>query len=312
MFLGVDIGGTNIKAAIVDDAGSIVHQLSQPTEAERGKDAMLQDIRSVIENALRDVPAIRAVGVGITGIVHPTEGCVYYPPNLPGWEVVPLADFLRSFSPVPVAIDNDANVAALAESELGAGRNFSHFLYVTLGTGVGGGIIINNRLFTGERGGAGEIGHIIIDINARRQEGQKAFQPGTLEEYIGRKGILHIASGCAERYPDSLLHSFPQVDVRQISAAAEQGDQAALECFETAGTYLGLGLVSILSVLDMRAVVVGGGISQSHPLLLETAQRTLRERSLPTIAREAQVIRAHFGNDAGVVGAAMLGKLAVE
>lgn len=312
MFLGLDIGGTNIKTAIVDDSGSIVHQLSQPTHAERGKDAVLQDIRSLIEEVLHTTPSIRAIGVGVPGVVNPANGCIYYPPNLPGWDVVPLTDFLRSFSPVPVAVDNDANVAALAESEIGAGRNFSHFLYVTLGTGVGGGIIVNNRLFRGERGGAGEVGHIVVDMHAPQEEGQQSFRPGTLEEYIGRKGILHIARECAARHEDSLLHSFPKVDVQHISAAAEQGDAAALECFRTTGKYLGLGLVSILTILDMRIVVVGGGISLSHALLLETAQQTLRERALPTIAREAQVIRAHFGNDAGVIGAAMLGKLAVE
>lgn len=312
MFLGLDIGGTNIKAGIVNDDGALVHQFSQPTEAQRGRDAMLQDIRSVVEQVLQSTPSIRAIGVGVPGVVNPANGCVYYPPNLPGWEIVPLTDILRSYSPVPVAVDNDANVATLAESELGAGRNFSHFLYVTLGTGVGGGIIVNNRLFTGERGGAGEIGHIVVDVHARREEGQQAFRTGTLEEYIGRKGILRMARECAERYPDSLLHSFPEVDVRQISQAADEGDRAALECLETAGLYLGLGLASVLVVLDMRQVVVGGGISLAHPLLLDTTQRILRERAFPTIAGEAQVLRARFGNDAGVIGAAMLGKLAAE
>ncbi len=311
MYLALDIGGTNIKAAIVRNDGSIVRHLSQPTEAARGRDAMLTDIRTLIETTLRDQPSIQAVGVGVPGIVHPADGCVYYPPNLPGWEIVPLTDIIREYSGLPTAVDNDANAAALAESVLGAGRGYEHFLYITLGTGVGGGIIAGHNLYRGERGGAGEVGHIIIDARAKHEPGQPLFRTGTLEELIGRQGILRTARECAGEAPDSLLHNRDDLDVHIISDAAAQGDAAALECFRRIGYYLGVGLASVVEILDMRHIVVGGGISQAHPLLLDTAQAVLRERVLPPL-QTAGIVRAHFGSDAGVIGAAMLARLAVQ
>lgn len=312
MFLGVDIGGTTIKIAVVQRDGTIVHRASQPTEAQRGKDALLADICTLVEHAVAAYPAIAAVGIGVPGVVNPKDGCVYHPPNLPGWDIVPLTSIVQRHTRVPVAVDNDANAAALAELELGAGRGHSHFVYVTLGTGVGGTLIANNRIFAGERGGAGEIGHIVIDAHAIPEQGQLPFRWGTLEECVGRHGILRLAKHHASQYPTSLLHTYTQLDVQHISEAVERGDEAARACFLQAGYYLGIGLASVLVLLDMRTLVVGGGISQAHPLLLATAQATLRERAFPTIAGEATIIKAAFGSDAGIVGAAMVGKLAVE
>lgn len=312
MFLGLDIGGTTIKAAVVDGDGVIIYRDLQPTDAQQGKEVVLSTIRSTIEQAIALHPSVVAIGIGVPGVVNPRDGCVYHPPNLPGWDVVPLASLVRSYTRVPVAVDNDANVAAVAELVLGAGRGHSHFLYVTLGTGVGGGIIVDHRLFVGERGGAGEIGHIVIDAHAAPEPNQLPFRPGTLEEFVGRKGILRLAAHYANQYPNSLLHTYTELDVQQISDAVERGDTAAQGCFRQAGYYIGIGLASALALLDMRTIVVGGGISQAHPLLLNTTQATLRERAIPTIASETQVLQAHFGSDAGVIGAAMIGKLAVE
>lgn len=312
MFLGLDIGGTTIKAAVVDSDGAIVYRTSQPTGAEQGKESVLSTIRSTIEHTIAAHPSVVAVGIGVPGVVNPQDGCVYHPPNLPGWDVVPLASLVQSYTHIPVVVDNDANVAAVAELLLGAGRGHAHFLYVTLGTGVGGGIIANNQLFVGERGGAGEIGHIVIDAHVLPEHGQLPFRPGTLEEFVGRKGILRLATYYASQYPTSLLHTYTELDVQHISDAVERGDIAAQACFRQAGYYIGIGLASALVLLDMRTIVVGGGISQAHPLLLGTAQATLQERAFPTIANEVQVLQAHFGSDAGVVGAAMIGKLAVE
>lgn len=304
MFGGIDIGGTNIKYGIINDQGEILQHYSVPTQADQGKDALIERLQSIITKLSAETTSI---GIGFPSVVNPRDGCIYHPPNLPGWGIVPLTELLSSVSSVPLIIDNDANVAALAESELGAGKDASHFLYITLGTGVGGGLIVDNHIFTGERGGAGEVGHIIIDIHDTPEQGKKNFQTGTLEEKIGRAGLLRLAKLTAERYPTSLLHA-ENLDVKDISDAAHRNDEAALECLSVAGRLLGYGLCSMLVILDMRVVVVGGGVSLSHPIFMETARNVVKERAFPTIAPEIELRLAKFGSTAGLVGAAMLGK----
>ncbi|MCS6808340.1 MAG: ROK family protein [Bacteroidota bacterium] len=310
MYAGIDIGGTSIKYGIVTADGEIRQQASVPTNPTSGKDAMIDQLQRIVRKLSNEAESI---GVGFPSVVNPSDGCIYHPPNLPGWGIVPLRELLQSVSIVPVAIDNDANVAAFAEASLGAGKHDSHFLYITLGTGVGGGIIVNHRIFTGERGGSGECGHILINVDAEPEDGTKpTFRTGTLEEAIGRHGLIRMAQNFAQLYPDSLLHQVAELDVKDISEAALRHDKAALLCLERAGKLLGLGLCSILAVLDMRIVVVGGGISQAHPILLDTARTMLKTRALPTIAPEAEIRPARFGSTAGLVGAAMLGKLHLD
>jgi glucokinase len=306
MYAGIDIGGTTIKYGIVTADGEIKQQASIPTNPESGKDAMIDQLQTIVKKLAAESESI---GVGFPSVVNPMDGCVYHPPNLPGWGIVPLVELLQSVSTVPVAIDNDANVAAYAEAALGAGKADTHFLYITLGTGVGGGIIINHRIFTGERGGAGECGHILINVDEVPFDGGEAtFRTGTLEEAIGRHGLIRMAKMFAAAHEDSLLHNVEDLDVKDISDAAVRHDKAALECLKRAGTLLGLGLCSMLAMFDMRIVVVGGGVSQAHPIFLDTARNMLKTRSLATIAPEAEIRPARFGSTAGLVGAAMLGK----
>lgn len=316
MYAGIDIGGTNIKYGVVSNTGEILFQDSHPTDAMRGKDVLIADIQAVIQSLQKQYPDIHSLGVGFPSVVNPKDGCVYYPPNLPGWGIVPLVQLLQDVATVPVAVDNDANVAALAESELGAGRNTPYFLYLTLGTGIGGGIIVNGRIYTGERGGAGEVGHIIIDSTDEptheMQQLGRSFRAGTLEERLGRVGLISLAQTFMSHYPDSILHTYKPLDVEHISIAVEQGDACAIECFTHAGYVLGLGIASALALLDMRIVVVGGGISNSHPLFLDSALSTLRTRALPTISPEVEIRKAYFSHNAGIVGAAILGKQKLE
>lgn len=308
MYAGIDIGGTSIKYGVTTKDGTILFQDSIPTEPEKGPDHMVSRLKKLINNISEAFPELLSFGVGFPSVVNPTDGCIYYPPNLPGWGIVPLVQMLQSATTLPVAIDNDANVAALAEATLGAGKNASHFLYVTLGTGVGGGIIINHSIFTGERGGAGEIGHIIIQAQDKKHD-EPAYRTGTLEHHIGRMGLIRMAKELAANYPDSSLHTYPELDVEHISICADQGDMAAIECMKKAGYLLGIGLATILNILDMRVVVIGGGISQSSALFFDTTLDTLKTRALPTIAQLAEIRKAHFSNHAGLVGAAMLGRL---
>lgn len=313
MFGGIDVGGTNIKFGLIDSDGTIQFQDSIPTNAHRGKDSVITTLHSIVARLQLHCSTLQSVGIGFPSVVNPRDKCVYYPPNMPGWEVVPLQDILQQRATIPIAIDNDANVAALAESEFGAGIHDSHFLYVTLGTGVGGAVVINKQLFTGERGGAGEIGHVIINAFAEptdyMQAHGRSFRAGVLEEYIGKTGIIEMAKSIALLHPQSQLHVYGnEIDVHNISEAAHNNDTAALLCLQQCGKLLGLGVASALALFDIRIVIVGGGISQSHDILLHTTQQTLQQRSLQTIAPEVVVRKAHFCSNAGIVGAAVLGK----
>ena len=308
MFAGIDIGGTSIKYGVTTKDGTILFQDSIPTEPEKGPDHMVSRLQKLIHDISEAFPELMSFGIGFPSVVNPTDGCIYYPPNLPGWGIVPLVQLLQSATTLPVAIDNDANVAALAEAKLGAGKNASHFLYVTLGTGVGGGIIINHSIFTGERGGAGEIGHIIIRADDVPGD-ELPYRTGTLEHYIGRYGLIRMAKEFAALHTDSTLHAYENLDVEDISHCADEGDEAAIQCMKQAGKMLGLGLATILAVLDMRVVVIGGGISQSSSIFYDSTLATLKARALPTIAQLAEIRKAHFSNNAGLVGAAMLGRL---
>ncbi len=308
LFAGVDIGGTTIKIGMIDEQGIIHAQYSYPTKADLGKDASVQWICDVCKEILDKHPHLVAFGLGCPGVVNPRDRSVYYPPNLLGWDIVPLADMVEKATGKPAFIDNDANAAAIAELEVGAGVGVPYFLYITLGTGVGGGIILDGKMYYGERGGAGEVGHIVVDIHAQPQEGQLNFQPGTLEELLGRKGLISMAKRISAQYPDSYLHTVGEIDVHHISEGVERHDPASVECFTIAGKILGLGIASILHLFDMRIVVIGGGISQAHPLFLDTARKILRERAMPTVGKESDIRVAKFGSTAGIVGAAMVAK----
>lgn len=317
MFGGIDVGGTNIKFGIIDSDGKIVWQDSMPTNAHLGKEAVIATLKNITVQLHEQHVGLQSIGIGFPSVVNPQNKCVYYPPNMPGWDVVPLQEILQQSLGVPVAIDNDANVAGLAESAFGAGRNDSHFLYVTLGTGVGGAIIIDKKLFTGERGGAGEIGHVVVNAFTEPTDEQRnsgrSFRAGVLEEYIGRNGLITMAKHIAAEHPDSMLHAYgDDLDVHHISESAHANDIAALQTLQQTGKLLGLGIASVLAVLDMRVVIVGGGISQSHDILLQTTHQTLQQRALQTIAPEVVVRKAHFTNHAGIVGAAVLGKQSIQ
>ncbi|MGA1250000.1 MAG: ROK family protein, partial [Candidatus Kapaibacteriota bacterium] len=225
MFAGIDIGGTSIKYGVTTKDGTILFQDSIPTEPDKGPDHMVSRLQKLIHDISEVFPELMSFGIGFPSVVNPTDGCIYYPPNLPGWGIVPLVQLLQSATTLPVAIDNDANVAALAEAKLGAGKNASHFLYVTLGTGVGGGIIINHSIFTGERGGAGEIGHIIIRADDIPGD-ELPYRTGTLEHHIGRYGLIRMAKEYAAQHNNSMLHKYENVDVEDISHCADEGDEA--------------------------------------------------------------------------------------
>lgn len=280
MLSGIDIGGTFIKFGLVETDGSIVEHGHTPTLAHEGREAVVARVIAIARDLASRNPG-HPIGIGVPGVVDPRTKTVQSPPNLPGWEQVPLQDLVADAIGVPVVVENDANAGAIAELRAGAGRHLADFLYVTLGTGIGGGVVIGGKLYTGPHGDAGEVGHVHIE-------------PGiVLEKVIGRVGIL-------KRYGGD-----QSVDVAEIDQRAVSGEQHAIDVLTETGTLLGIGLCSALAVLGLRSVIVGGGISRSQ-LILDTARESIRRNAIPTIARSFSLEPAHFQNDAGLVGAAML------
>ncbi|MBU3678990.1 MAG: ROK family protein, partial [Candidatus Kapabacteria bacterium] len=193
-FGAIDVGGTGIKYGVVDAAGVTVWEASVPTMADEGREAVVERICDVVHEIEERSSDIVAIGLGVPGIVDPDTKHVQAPPNLPGWDDVDLLSRLRQVTTKPVDLENDANAAALAEALMGAGVNEPNFLYATLGTGIGGGIILNGKLYRGPHGDAGEIGHVIMDAWAREgARDPRAFRTAVLEDYVGNAGIVMLA-----------------------------------------------------------------------------------------------------------------------
>ena len=250
-FAGIDVGGTGIKYGVVDEQGRTLWEESIPTHAEQGRDAVVAricDVVSTIEERSGDVIAI---GLGVPGIVDPDTKHVQAPPNLPGWDDVDLLSSIRAITSKPVDLENDANAAALAEAHMGAGVQHPDFLYATLGTGIGGGIILGGRLYRGPHGDAGEIGHIIMDAWAREgARDPRAFRTAVLEDHVGNAGIVLMARQAGH-------------DVHSVS---EISDEAVLR---EAGRVIGIGMCTAMAVLGLRVLIIGGGVSQA-PYIIDS------------------------------------------
>jgi len=305
MYIGVDLGGTNLKVGVINDDGKILYLKYLPTNAAEGKEYVIKNIHKQIYLAIKKFRKTKAIGIGIPGIV--SKGIVKVAPNLTGWENVPIQQIIATKYDLPVAVDNDANTAALAELELGAGKNSQNFIYITLGTGVGGAIIINREIFRGDYGGAGEIGHIIIDAT-NKISNEKQYRTGILEEFIGKNQITEFAREFIKNKPDTILHNYAKLDPYFISEAIERKDKIAIEIYKLIGYYLGIGLTNVMNILDIRLVIVGGGLSLSHPILFQFAKETIAIRAMPSVAENFEIKQAHFLKDAGIIGAGLLGK----
>jgi glucokinase len=269
---------------------------------------VLRRIASGIEPLLGAHPDVASIGLGLPGVVN-DRGDVSYPPNFRGWEVVAVEQELRPIlrTDLPIAVENDANVAALAEAHAGSGREHRHFLFITLGTGVGGCIIHDGAIWRGATGGAGEIGHVSVDFNGRPCN---CGSRGCIEAYIGHRYMSTLA---LERLGDSrssslrsLADSGRELEPKLINEAAESGDSFAREFLADMGDMLGAAIASAMNLCDLHLAIVGGGTSRAGQYLIEPARRSLRARVLRSIA-DADLRVAHLSNDAGIIGAALLG-----
>jgi glucokinase len=310
MVVGVDIGGTTIKAGIVTAAGSILYQNKFPTLADQGPKAVLKQINEAILDAIDKSghQTMTAIGIGCPGVVD-DAGVVKAPPNFIDWDEVPLKRELSELFPgIPIEVENDANAAAIAESKFGAGLHHPNFLFVIWGTGVGGGIILNHKIFRGPSGGAGEIGHITIDYNGPQCN---CGNVGCVEAYVGQRYLSQRSAQKLRNHPESRIlqlvgGDFSKIEPVYISQAAHDGDPVAREILVEAGQLLGIGLASVMNIMDLRISIIGGGISAAGDFVMQAVQDSVARHVLKPLRSDIRVLPAQLGNNAGLLGAAGL------
>ncbi|MFZ4619772.1 MAG: ROK family protein [Bacteroidota bacterium] len=306
--IGVDLGGTTVKTGLVNSEGTIIAQSKLPTLAEVNPQAVVGQIVKSIQEVLPHAKgqAISGIGIGAPGLVQNPGGIVKSPPNMKDWDVVPLAEEISKVFNVKVEVDNDANVAAIAEARFGAGRQYSDFLFIVWGTGVGGGIIMNNQIYRGLTGGAGEVGHISIDYNGLLCNcGTK----GCVEAYVGQKHLSKRTIGKLKSNPSSKILELVGGDMEKIapvhiSQAAEAGDALAKDILVEAGTLMGVMIGGVMSTLDFRVTVIGGGVSAVGDFVYDAIHQSVLKNVQKPLRAEIKIVRAQLGNDAGIFGAA--------
>lgn len=310
LYIGVDLGGTNVKTAIVTRDGAILARDSRPTNAERGRDTVLDRIGEGIAAVAAEAGVAprdaAAAGFGAPGTTNWKTGVVFHPPNLPGWRDVPLADLMRERLGLPCYVDNDANAACYGEFWLGAGRDVESMVLLTLGTGVGGGIVVMGKLLRGPDGTAAEIGHMCVKRNGRQCNcGAK----GCLEQYASVSGMLKTARRGIRDGHKTVLTDMCGDDTKcltgkMISDAVAQGDGFASWVMSETGVWLGTGIGSLVNLLNPEKVVLAGGMVNAGEVLLKPVRETALAQSFEVPGRRAEIVPAELSPDAGVIGAA--------
>ncbi|MCH8276922.1 MAG: ROK family protein [Bacteroidetes bacterium] len=308
--VGVDLGGTFIKAALVSDESGILDQRSSETGADKGPNEVLDRISRLVEELFSSASDkdILGLGIGAPGVINWERTTVNHPPNFPGWESIHVGEALESRlnRSIYTIVENDANVAGLGSAHYGAGKTFDSFIMVTLGTGVGGAIIYNNRIFRGTTGGAGEIGHMTIDYEGPFARSGVA---GAIEAYVGQHFLSRHARYRLMNRRDSAIHKLAPDDLHGITPhllyeAALEGDEGARDVLSWAGHKLGCVLGSAVNLLDIRKIVVGGGLSGAGDFILSAARKTIVHFVTPALRDGIEIVQETRGNDVGVLGAA--------
>ena len=305
--IGIDVGGTNVKIALVDNDGKIIYSNTVPTYAQMGYEYTVNNIKQAIRDLMKetntDSKSIEAIGFDFPGQVDYKTGVVKLAPNIPGWVNVPIAQMIEEEFHIPTKIDNDVRCAALGEMKFGAGRGCENFVCITVGTGIGSGLVINGQLVRGA-----EIGHIKLQMNDGPICG--CGDTGCLEAFASGPSIVAMAQeylkgGKSTKYREMAADG--EITPYIVAKAAEAGDPVAKRIFEIVGTYIGMGLVSVINLLNPEKVIIGGGVAEAGDLLLDPIRKTIKERAMVVAGNSVEIVRAELGNSAGVIGASMLG-----
>lgn len=311
-YIGCDLGGTNLRAAIVDvENGSIIHQMSIPTLARDGHDALMKRMAGlfvqIIEWAGMKKEDIGGIGIGVPGVLDLEKGETLFLPNLPGtWPHVPLGDTITKLTGLPTGLLNDVRSITNGEWRFGAGRGMDTVAVFAVGTGIGGGLVVNGQLHLGIGGTGGELGHMTIDYSGPtcgcgNKGCLEAFASGPA---IAAMGMKAVTQGLTTRIGEMCEYDLNRITPELIARAAEAGDQIAMEIYERAGFYLGIAAANICVAIGPRRIIIGGGVAQVGDLLLEPIRRTLRERVTVMPIEQVEVVQSQLGDNAGVIGVA--------
>lgn len=293
-YIGMDLGGTTFKALAVSPDGAILGRVQDNTRAERAPEAVVHSMMEALLRLQAEVSSpsrrLAAIGFGIPGILDLPAGIVRRSPNLPGWHDFNLRAAVQCHLDIPFTIDNDANVAAVGEAWLGAGRGVQHFLMLTLGTGVGGGIIIAGTILHGAYGYAGELGHTVVDPNGPLC-GCGSY--GCLEQFASGTAIARLA----EPY-------YGQTTARVVALAAQRGEPPAIDVYHQVGRYLGIACASFANLFNPQIIAIGGAVAGAFDLFIDAMHMTMRQRSFIEVYNSLRIVPAECGTDAGGLGAA--------
>jgi glucokinase len=309
--IGVDLGGTNLRAAVINTGtGAHDYLTSIPTLAREGHAAVMQRmailIEQVIDNSGLQKSDIAGIGIGVPGVLDLDRGLVIFLPNLPGtWPNVPLRDTIADRVQLPTALINDARAMTLGEYSFGAGRGVDTIACLGIGTGIGGGLVINGKLHLNLGGTSAELGHTVIDMNGPMCG---CGTRGCLEAYasgpaITAMGLKAIVQGATTRIGEMVNYDLNRITPQVISEAAYAGDTIAQGIYAQAGYYIGVAVANIIIAVGPQRVVIGGGVSQAGDLLLDPIRRTVIERVNVTSIEKVQIVRAELGPHAGLIGA---------
>lgn len=296
-FLGVDIGGTNVKMGFVTSEGELLNKVKVPTIDLKKSPNFAAELMALIETQLKSRPDVTRVGIGVPGLISKDAKSLLELPNIPELSHFPLIDELsKRFPKHHFLMENDANAAALGEYHFGKAKLTKDFIFITMGTGIGSAAIIDGKIFRGGDGNAMELGHILYK------------KEKTLENKIGKRGILKIISKELKNSgsKSGLLSGKSEATTKEVLAAAKEGDKAAIKIYTKVGEILGFGLIAAIRILDIKTILVGGGVSEIFDFIEPSINKVLAESLTPYYNEHIEIKLATLGNDAGIIGAAAL------
>ena len=309
--IGVDLGGTNVKIAIVDDAGNIICSRSAPTDADKGFEAAYENIVNVIYTIINECEVskeeISGIGFGLPGLIDSKNGIIKDLPNMPGWVNIPFGEMIKKEFDLRVEIVNDVRAATLGEYKFGAGRGVSNLVCITIGTGIGSGMIIDGKLVKGSTSVAGEIGHMTLQEHGGPICG--CGNTGCLEALGSASSIVkrghELLTGGRPSKIREIMGDGP-LTAQVIAEAAAQGDAPASRILYETGRWIGIGLANIVNLLNPELIIIGGGVAQAGAPLIDPIRENIQKRALKLSAAAVRVETASLGEKAGVIGASLL------
>ena len=304
LFIGVDLGGTKIYSAIANESGEILNEIVVKTEADKGTDAIVDKIKNSISYLLENIDdnKVIAIGIGSPGPLDIRNGIIAEPPNLP-FKNYNIVKELKDTFGIDVYLDNDANVATLAEYKYGAGRDTDNMIYLTVSTGIGGGAILNGKIYRGSTLNALELGHVTIDSNGRRCG---CGNRGCVEALASGTAILNLAKEALKSKVDTSLRRYEEVTTKEVFDEYKNGDRICKEIINEALSYLGISISNYANIFDPDMIVIGGGVSNQWEIVSEKINEEMSKRCLGTILNNCKIERAQLEGRSGVLGAIAL------